>query len=66
MIEVDVKDYCHNCPSFDPVSVNNGYYSNSLLCISHNRIMCKNDDVCSEIMKYLKTVIEKEKKSDHI
>lgn len=59
MIELEVEDYCHNCPMFEPCSVNNSFFSDASLIIVQINVKCKNEAKCYQLIKYLKTVMEK-------
>lgn len=66
MISLYVKDYCHNCPEFEPDVEKDTIYSENYLMgkrTTHTQtdIYCKHRDRCESMIKFLK---EERKKKD--
>lgn len=55
MISLDTKEYCHDCPNFEP-EVQTVYYDNSVQHI----IRCSNMAHCQAIEQHLKKSIKTE------
>lgn len=60
MIELNVKEYCHKCPKFNPELVR--YYGDAEIIIQ--QIVCSEHDVCDKIEEYIRKELKKEKRND--
>lgn len=59
MISLYVKNYCHNCPEFEPDVEKDTIYSENYLMekrTTHTQtyIYCKHKDRCESMIKFLK------------
>lgn len=66
MISLHIKDYCHNCPEFDPDVEKDTIYSENYLMgkrTTHTQtdIYCKHRDRCASMVEFLE---EKRGKSE--
>lgn len=61
MIELDIRDYCHKCPEFDPV-VKRLYDYGRGPCIQN--VSCEHKDRCDMIYRYIKFESNKEEETD--
>lgn len=59
MIELNVEEYCHNCPNFEPV-INRLFADNKC---QGTVIICRDKFTCNSIKSYLKDVATREKHS---
>ncbi len=61
MIELDIRDYCHKCPEFEPV-VERFYDSCGYPCIQN--VSCEHKDRCEMLYRYMKFESNKEEETD--
>ena len=59
MIKLLVKDYCHNCPEFEPHFSKTEWYGDTSWCRTDTDITCKHAERCKEIKRYLEKEIKK-------
>lgn len=55
MIELDLKDYCHNCDGFEPVFVEGSsvYNDSGMISRETSYVRCRYAKRCANIEKYL-------------
>lgn len=65
MIKLDVAEYCHDCPDFEPEAIkpdpiygNDGSYRGML---GNMYVVCEHYKMCHRFMTYLKRQLAKEK-----
>lgn len=65
MIRLDIQEYCHGCPHFDPKK--DATYARDqwgeTIAID-NRVWCYNSVRCEAIARYLRRKLAEEKKDD--
>lgn len=65
MIKLDVAEYCHDCPNFEPEVVNKRViYDNDGECcgmLENMYVVCEHYKTCHSFMTYLKWQLAKEK-----
>lgn len=54
MIELQVKDYCQNCPDFEPTVDKELSYADNKVVYSLMTVCCKNASRCERIYKHIK------------
>lgn len=54
MIELQVKDYCQNCPDFEPTVDKKLSYADDEVIYSLMTVCCKNALRCERMHKYIK------------
>lgn len=54
MIELQVKDYCQNCPDFEPTVHKELSYADDEVIYSLMTVCCKYTSRCERIYKYIK------------
>lgn len=69
MISLYVKNYCHNCPEFEPDVEKDTFYDEDFSGPTMNThtktdIYCKHRDRCASMIKFLKEEKEKKKKDE--
>ena len=68
MINLEVKDYCQNCPHFEAdtdTCTTAGYCDDiGLLSLTDHTIRCKHREACIEIHDYIKAHIMGSKKGE--
>lgn len=69
MIKLDVAEYCHDCPDFEPevsdkhiIYDDNGEYRRVL---GNIYVVCEHYNTCHRFMTYLKSRLAKEKGDDN-
>lgn len=63
MIELDIRDYCHKCPKFEPV-VDRLYDGGRGPCVQN--VSCEHKDRCDMIYRYIKFVYQRDMIDRHI
>ena len=59
MISLDISDYCHECPKFEPECTNLYYDGGKCTTL----ISCKNKGVCANLKLYIEQqIVRKEDK----
>lgn len=65
MIKLDVAEYCHDCPEFEPEVLNKNvfYDDDGEYCgmLGNMYVVCKHYKTCHRFMVYLKSQLAKEK-----
>lgn len=56
MITLDMEEYCHDCPNFEPEVLKDKW---------DEVVFCKYHETCHRFMTYLKSRLAKEKGDDH-
>lgn len=62
MIKLDIQDYCHNCPNFEPECTK--FYSGDGNCTTS--ISCENKGVCANIKLYIDKQIAAKERPDYM
>lgn len=54
MIQLDVKDYCHNCAEFEPDIDKNHFFAGGDIYCTETIVRCKHRMRCATLVKYFK------------
>ena len=58
MISLNVEQYCHHCPYFQPIKRETFYADER---IYETTVKCENEEICQEIYRYIKSQMCNEK-----
>ena len=53
MININVEDYCQNCPDFEPEVNKTLLKANNIVISTDTFITCKYSDRCKQIYRYI-------------
>ena len=61
MIELMLESYCHNgCRAFEPEVDTDAYYCNNEPAFITTRVMCRNRNLCKQLVRYLERTLRKD------
>lgn len=60
MIKLDIQDYCHNCPIFEPECVK--YYADNKCTMT--LVSCTRKGICANIKQYIEEQIARNERPD--
>lgn len=63
MITIDVDEYCHTCPDFEPSKIMLPYWADNVIINADTKVICKHKDRCQNLRAYLEKKIREEKET---
>ena len=64
MIHLEIEEYCHECPEFEPTKDATYLYENGRVTASDNTVFCYHFSKCSQIARHIKRKLAEEMKND--
>ncbi len=64
MIELKVKDYCHNCGCFEPIALSSNIWGAGRCLIRQTDVVCERANICETLHAHIRDEMKQESKDD--